>query len=696
MGFRILFPSTIPIFQHPILTMSASRNAWVFEVVRLLILLCICGCATSSIKPSLSVDAQAGALSHFSLGLLAEADGDSAAALQEIEAAIQLDPGAEILYASAAAIALKLGRTEDAIRIARQLKKRHPETPDSLLLLARVTAITGETAEAENLFKQAVSNFQENQDALLSLARFFISQNRLPEAVQTLESAMKPLGETADLLHLLGTLIIESAREQTDPKQVRETTQQGLHWLEKSIETDSSDPQRWQQAGSVYLSLEQLDQALDAFKRALIKLPADVALAQQVLNLELETGNFDRALELCDTLPAQTGTDPELWLQYLIGKTTDEHFDQLITYLKKQLLQKKPPVFYSAQLSSIYLDRECYAEAEATLLKAMAIHPADSRLRTVRGTLRLRQENYDEAYADFRRVRDESPKDEWIKNPFFAYTFMVAAQKSGHLEEAAATLVTTYTHDPFVLNQYMHSLLTGTSPVSTQAAIDLLNVFHRMSPKATEALYYLALLQAGEKDYETALENARSFEVLAQDQGNTNLLNGFFYYQYASLCERTGRLEEAEKLFFKTIEQNDPEMTAAAQNYVAYMWAERGEKLDQALPLIEKALTLKPDNAAFMDTRGWIYYMQGRYEEALDQLNAASKILHDDPTLWEHLGDTWLKLGNRDEASKHWKKALELKPDDEQPLLDRIGNNPVSPMDRPAEENGPEGMPPRP
>ncbi|MBI9019936.1 MAG: tetratricopeptide repeat protein [Verrucomicrobia bacterium] len=615
-------------------------------------------------------------MSHFSLGLLAEASGDSIAALRELEAAIQLDPGEKTLYAPAAAVALKTGQPDKALRIARQLKKQHPQSIDSILLLARVAALSVQPAEAEVLFKQAVLNFPDDPETHLGLAQLFLSQKRMPEAIQTLESAMEQLNEPVDLLHLLGTLIIESAREQTDPQQAQKTIRQGMVLLEKALEIDPSDPKRWQQLGYVYLSIKQIEPAQEALEKARSLMPSDLELARQILDLALQTGDYDRALELCDTLPAQTGADPDLWLQYLADQTTDEHLDELIAYLEEQLLQKNPPVFYYAQLSSIYLDHERYAEAESTLLKALDTRPEDNRLRTVLGYLRLRQEKFDEAYADFNQIRTEAPEDEWAQNPFFAYNFMVAAQKSGHLEEAATTLAATHTNNPVVLNEYMHSLLTGESPVSHQAAIDLLNAFHRMSPEAVEAVYYLTLLQAEEEDYETALENARRFEVLARDQGTTNLLNGFFYYQYGSLYERTGQFEEAEKQFFKAIETGDPETVAAAQNYIAYMWAERGEKLERSLALIEKALAGEPDNAAFLDTLGWIYYMQGRYEEALEQLKTANGLMDGDPTIWEHLGDTYQKLGDRNEASKHWKKALDLAPDRQ--LLKRLENK-ISP-----------------
>ncbi len=654
--------------------MSASRKVWISGAAGLLVLLSNIGCVSSSSKPSLSVDAQAEALSHFSFGLLAEASGDSVTALRELEAAIRLDPAETTLYPPAAAVALKLDRPDDALRMARQLEKEQPGTLASLLLLARIYTFTGQPGEAEVFFRQAEAGFPKNPEAQLSLARFFLSQEKPEKAIQTLEAAIEQQNRSAKIFHLLGTLYFEKSRRQTDPQLFRMMTLAGIGFLEKSLEIDPSDPIKRQQIGYAYLSIKQPEAALSALEKARVSLSTDLMLARQVLELSIQIKPIQETIELCEKLAGQTKMERELWFQVLVEQALTEHRAALIEYFEEQLLRKKPPIFYFAQLSSLYLDDERYADAEATLLRAIELHPADTRLQTVLGYLHLRQEKYEEAYSAFDRVRTDPENAAWTQNPFFALNFMVAAQKTDRLEEAVSTLASTHTNNPAVLNQYMHSLLTGESPVSAVAAIDLLESFHRLSPETIEVLYYLTLLQTEEGEYAEALKTAQQFEMLAQTRENTDILDASFYYQYATLHERTGRFDEAENFFFKAIEMGDPPTIASAQNYIAYMWAEQGEKLELGLTLIEKALTAEPDNPAFMDTLGWIYYMQGRYKEALHLLKTAGNLLNEDPVIWEHLGDTYLKLGNPAAARKHWEKALELSPGAEH-LNERIKEN---------------------
>ena len=144
-------------------------------------------------------------------------------------------------------------------------------------------------------------------------------------------------------------------------------------------------------------------------------------------------------------------------------------------------------------------------------------------------------------------------------------------------------------------------------------------------------------------------------------RGKTKLLDASFYFWYAAACEREGQFEKAEQLFMKCLDI-DPQH-AEAYNYLAYMWAEKGVKLDQALDYIRRALKLNPKSGAFIDTLGWIYYMNGQYKEALEQINYAAEIIPDDPTIVDHLGDVLYKLGGEKQALPHWERSFVLDPE---------------------------------
>ena len=124
--------------------------------------------------------------------------------------------------------------------------------------------------------------------------------------------------------------------------------------------------------------------------------------------------------------------------------------------------------------------------------------------------------------------------------------------------------------------------------------------------------------------------------------------------------EQTGRYEESVATFeeFLTYWPDSD----GALNYLGYMLADRGERLPYARTLIEGALENAPDNAAYLDSYGWVLYRLGEFQEALEVLKRAVA-LDTDPVMFDHLGDTYKALGKMEEARHWWQKALEADPD---------------------------------
>ena len=84
---------------------------------------------------------------------------------------------------------------------------------------------------------------------------------------------------------------------------------------------------------------------------------------------------------------------------------------------------------------------------------------------------------------------------------------------------------------------------------------------------------------------------------------------------------------------------------ATALNYLGYMLADRGLRLDEAIGLIKKAVALDPQNGAYLDSLGWAYYKQGNYDLAEENLRRASEKIGNDATIQDHLGELYFKTG---------------------------------------------------
>jgi tetratricopeptide (TPR) repeat protein len=133
-------------------------------------------------------------------------------------------------------------------------------------------------------------------------------------------------------------------------------------------------------------------------------------------------------------------------------------------------------------------------------------------------------------------------------------------------------------------------------------------------------------------------------------------------FRLGSSLERAGNSAEAERIFSKLLEMRPND--SAAQNYLGYMWADRGENLEKAQVLLEKAVGREPRNGAYLDSLGWVYFRMGKLETAQMNLLEAHRREPDDPTIEEHLGDLSERQGNVARAVSHWERALTLKPEE--------------------------------
>lgn len=141
--------------------------------------------------------------------------------------------------------------------------------------------------------------------------------------------------------------------------------------------------------------------------------------------------------------------------------------------------------------------------------------------------------------------------------------------------------------------------------------------------------------------------------ALAADPGSSELR-----FRTATALERTGRFEDSVRTFAALI-VSEPDH-APALNYLGYMQIERGAEIEQGLALVRRALQVDPNNGAYVDSLGWGLYRLGRFAEASEVLERASRLLPNDSTVLEHLGDALLAQGARDRARDAYRRALAL------------------------------------
>lgn len=136
------------------------------------------------------------------------------------------------------------------------------------------------------------------------------------------------------------------------------------------------------------------------------------------------------------------------------------------------------------------------------------------------------------------------------------------------------------------------------------------------------------------------------------------------WFLRGSMKERAGDWLGAEADLREALLRRPDE--AVVLNYLGYSLLDRGLKLQEAIPLIEKAAALRPADGGIIDSLGWSQFRQGQFAQAVGTLERAAELEPGDPTVNEHLGDAYWRTGRRIEARFRWQSALALDPDNTQ------------------------------
>ncbi|MBV8684177.1 MAG: tetratricopeptide repeat protein [Caulobacteraceae bacterium] len=175
------------------------------------------------------------------------------------------------------------------------------------------------------------------------------------------------------------------------------------------------------------------------------------------------------------------------------------------------------------------------------------------------------------------------------------------------------------------------------------------------APKDSDASINLADLLRADEKYD---ESAHILDPLIAAQGEHP--DWKLLYMRAVDYEESGRWSDAERDLQRALlmRPDDPELL----NFLGYSWIDRGEKLTQALAMVQKAVDLDPQSGAMIDSLGWGYYRLGDYRKAVEKLEAAVALEPGDPDVNNHLGDAYWRVGRKLEAHFQWERVLTLDP----------------------------------
>ena len=467
---------------------------------------------------------------------------------------------------------------------------------------------------------------------------------------------------------------------------------QAIDVLKDAIKANPKNAEPYQQLAFIYTRyLKRTDEAIDYANRAIALNPGDVEGYQRLVEIELAAGQEKRALEALDRALKVQSADPNFWIR--LGKLYVAILFKSDSQPKPHELKKTNEVYKRAaenaaddpgilkDVADYYAASQQLKEAIPLYLRVLELQPDDANAREKLATGFVLTNQRDKAVEMLEQIIKEHP-EKYQPYDLLAQVLDDEArslQRANRIDEAKAKFAK-------VAANYEQSLLINPNHAGTYVrlaelllgplrdadhAVKLLGEARSRFRGAPEIVYYLAIAQREAKQSQQAVATFEEAMHEAQLEEEDDFINAKFYFNYGAAAEQAGLYDKAADLLRKSIAL-DPENSAEACNYLGYMWADHNMNLEEAEMMIRRALESEPNNASYLDSLGWVEFRKGRFDRALDDLlRAAKRAEREDPVVFEHIGDTYLKLNRTREALEAWQKALALDPKNKN-LADKI------------------------
>ncbi len=251
---------------------------------------------------------------------------------------------------------------------------------------------------------------------------------------------------------------------------------------------------------------------------------------------------------------------------------------------------------------------------------------------------------HDKAIASFEEARKLSPDDPAVAG--YLVEANIAAKRYAAAVDAAKSALSQHPNDLRLTRLQAQALRQNGKADQGIALLEEAVKHHEDDPVA-----YISLAQA----YSDADRGVQAVKVLQDAQAKFPSDDGIAF-ELGSTFDKQKKFAEAESAFRQVLAR-DPE-NAIALNYLGYMLAERGERLDESVGYLKRALQVEPENPSYLDSLGWAYFKADKLDLAETNLKRAAEQLKTNSVIQEHYGQVLFKLGRYDEAIAAWTRAL--------------------------------------
>jgi tetratricopeptide (TPR) repeat protein len=589
-------------------------------------------------------------------------------AIEEYKLALNADPNSAQLADDLAGLYFVVGRVHDAEVTARALLKNSPDDIDAHKLLGRIYLRQlgegeqgGEGAAAQStVLDEAIAEFQKivalqpkSVEDHMVLGQLYRVKHEPEKAEAELKTAQAIEPESEDVVLNLASLYAESGNLQQAVKSI------------EVIPVDGRTPKMEFTLGALYDQLKQPKDAIAAYQRAEDMEPGDLqtvdALAQALLNND----QLDDALKQYKELAEANPDDAEPLIHIAEIERRQGKYEDALTVVRKAR-KMEPDSLEAGFNEGLLLDILDRLDEAIQTYQEMADSPKVSHANGADteeeknnrsiflerlGAVSLEENKVDQAVAAYQKMIDIGGSI-----AVRGYQGQIDAYRSAHeYDKALEVAKKAVASDP--KDRDLKLMLAG--ELADQGHPDdglamAKSELDGASPDEQRGIW-VAIGQMDVrlhrwKDAEDALDKSEPLTTKKEDRT-------YLFFLRGELAERQKHFDQAEQYFNQALAL-DPD-NAMTLNYLGYMWADKGEKLPDALKMIRKAVEAEPWNGAYLDSLGWCYFKMGEYELAEDNLREAVNRDQTDPTVHMHLGDLYEKTGRIRLAAAQWQLSMD-------------------------------------
>jgi tetratricopeptide (TPR) repeat protein len=591
---------------------------------------------------------------HETLALQQAGDATQSASVEsELKKAIELDQKSVNAKLLLVAFYAKINRLQDAEHTCWNAVATDPKSLSARESLVQVILKEGDQPRAEQVLRQTSNDLADNPQGLRILADYYSESGQTDKAKAEFASLAKKYPKNLPVQLGYVHILLQTKDLATAQAVITEL-----------MKSHSKDPQVAVLNGIVLLNNGKANDAVIALQGAVNNAPKDSFIQFWLGKAALAKGDpglaeksFQQAAQL-----NPRGVDAQEELARIATQRGDVN---MLSDVAEKTIAAAPrfPGGYVWR-AAVDLGHKSEDKAEADLKAAMDIAPRDAQAYLMLGEIRFSQKKYPESEALFEQALQYDPNS-LVAMRGLLNGYLLKKQSAQAMDRLNAQIAknprNSGFYDMLALLQVQNKKLDQAT-LSAQKAIEL-------NPDDGEAVAIYAQLQAARGQAPNAL---RAWEKWSQDHpGNAGALAIL-----GSLEESAGDKKKAEDYYKKALQIKSDQPVAA--NNLAYMMLQNGENVDVALTLAQTARRLMPDSPNSADTLAWAYYYKGTYGYARDLLEEALKKNPNSTTMQYHLGMTYGKLMDRNNATIHLKKAISLEPNsqaakDAQAALQKLG-----------------------